>query len=102
MIINCLDSHENSFLKDQSWYQTHVRWVQQKRAPVFTIDPPIEKVDIASKWCLYPVLPLAKIENTSQVYLCDLGIPRNVFKDAGVSYRSPFGHKFITPLHLQT
>ncbi|WAR00959.1 EDC3-like protein [Mya arenaria] len=102
MIVNCLDSHENSFLKDQSWYQSHVRWVKHSRAQVFTIDPPIENVDILPKWCLYPVLPLARLDMTSQVYLCDLGIPKNVFKDAGVTYRSPFGHKFIIPLHLQS
>lgn len=102
MIINCMDSHENSFLKDQAWYQTHVRWIGQSRAPVFTIDPPIETVDIVPKWCLYPVLPLARIDNTSQVYLCDLGLPKNVFKSAGIKYRSPFGHKFIIPLHRQT
>jgi len=99
MIVNCMDSHENSFLKDQAWYQSHVKWLKQCRAPVFTIDPPIETVDIVPKWCLYPMLPLARLDMTSQMYLCDLGLPRKVFKDAGVTYRSPFGHKFIIPLH---
>ncbi|KAL4227472.1 enhancer of mRNA decapping [Mactra antiquata] len=102
MIINCMDSHENSFLKDQPWYQAHVRWVSQSRAPVFSIDPPIETVDITPKWCLYPVLPLAKIDMTSQLYLCDLGLPKKIFSDAGIKYKSPFSHKFIIPLHSKT
>ncbi|XP_053405108.1 enhancer of mRNA-decapping protein 3-like [Mercenaria mercenaria] len=102
MIVNCMDSHENSFLKDQAWYQTHVRWVSHSRAPVFTIDPPIESVDILPKWCLYPVLPLARTDVTPQVYLCDLGLPKEVFKNAGITYKSPFSHKFIIPLHPQS
>lgn len=102
MIVNCMDNHENSFLKQQSWYQSHVRWVSQCRAPVFTIDPPIKESEIIPKWCLFPVLPLATSEITSQVYLCDIGLPRNVFKEVGITYRSPFGHKFTIPLHPKT
>lgn len=102
MIINCLDSHENSFLRDQAWYKSHVSWVSHCRAPVFSIDPPIETTDIVPKWCLYPVLPLVRSDMTPHIYLCDLGLPRKVFKDAGITYRSPFGHKFVIPLHPNT
>lgn len=102
MIINCMDSHENSFLKDQAWYQSHVRWVSHSRAPVFSVDPPIETVDILPKWCLYPVLPLARTDVNPQVYLCDLGLPKKVFSKAGITYKSPFSHKFVIPLHLKS
>lgn len=99
MIINCMDSHENSVLQEQNWYQAHIKWATENRAQVFAIDPPMESVPIQPKWCLWPCLPLALVKNSAQAYLCDLGLPKKVFKDVGITYKSPFSHKFIIPIH---
>lgn len=99
MIVNCMDSHENSVLQEQSWYQAHIKWATENRAQIFAIDPPMENVPIQPKWCLWPCLPLDLVNNSAQAYLCDLGLPKKVFKDVGITYKSPFSHKFIIPLH---
>ena len=99
MIINCMDSHENSVLQEQTWYQAHIKWATENRAQVFAIDPPMENVPIQPKWCLWPCLPLDMVKNSAQAYLCDLGLPKKVFKDVGITYKSPFSHKFIIPLY---
>ena len=94
-----MDSHENSVLQEQTWYQAHIKWATENRAQVFAIDPPMENVPIQPKWCLWPCLPLDMVKNSAQAYLCDLGLPKKVFKDVGITYKSPFSHKFIIPLY---
>ncbi|KAL3866142.1 hypothetical protein ACJMK2_043471 [Sinanodonta woodiana] len=98
MIINCMDS-EGDHVHNQTWYKTHEEWANQNKAPVLTIDPLKDDATIQAKWCLQLVLPLPLKGNNSQVYLCDLGFPKQVFLDAGIKYISPFSHKFVIPLH---
>ncbi|KAK3609112.1 hypothetical protein CHS0354_007790 [Potamilus streckersoni] len=98
MIINCMDSHESD-MPQQTWYKIHEEWANQNKAPVLTIDPLINGTTVQAKWCLQLVLPLPLKGNNSQVYLCDLGFPKQVFLDAGIKYISPFSHKFVIPLH---
>lgn len=102
MIINCMDSHENSVLQEQNWYQAHIKWAKENRAQVFAIDPPMENVPIQPKWCLWPCLPLDLVKNSAQAYLCDLGLPTKVFRDVAITYKSPFSHKFIIPIHQKS
>ncbi|UYV80885.1 EDC3 [Cordylochernes scorpioides] len=76
------------------------RWAQACAAPALVLDPPpLPRLTIARpKWCLVPILPFPYAEDLS-IYLCDLGIPRDVFQRLGIQYRSPFGSKFLIPLY---
>ncbi|XP_005309278.1 enhancer of mRNA-decapping protein 3 [Trachemys scripta elegans] len=101
LVINCLDCHENAFLRDQPWYKAAVDWANQNRAPVLSIDPPMSEMEqgIDAKWSLALGLPLPLGERAGRVYLCDIGIPQKVFQEVGINYHSPFGCKFVIPLH---
>ncbi|XP_041442630.1 enhancer of mRNA-decapping protein 3-like isoform X3 [Xenopus laevis] len=101
LVINCLDCNENSFLRDQPWYRAAVDWANQNRAPVLNIDPPVgdHVQGIDAKWSLELGLPLALGEQAGRIYLCDIGIPQKVFREVGIGYHSPFGCKFVIPLH---
>lgn len=101
LIINCLDCHENTFLMDQPWYRAAADWANQNRAPVLSLDPPGsgQGQAVEAKWSLSLCLPLPLAEGAGRVYLCDIGIPRQVFQEVGIKYLSPFGCKFVIPLH---
>uniref|UniRef100_A0A3P9KS97 Enhancer of mRNA-decapping protein 3 n=2 Tax=Oryzias latipes TaxID=8090 RepID=A0A3P9KS97_ORYLA len=101
LIINCLDCHENTFLMDQPWYRAAANWANQNRAPVLSLDPPVSGQGhaVEAKWSLSLCLPLALGEGAGRVYLCDIGFPRQVFQEVGIKYQSPFGCKFVIPLH---
>ncbi|KAI3377010.1 hypothetical protein L3Q82_000234 [Scortum barcoo] len=93
LVINCLDCHENRLLREQSWYQSAADWANQNRAPVLSIDPAVSEQDqaVEAKWTLSLGLPLPLAKAESRVYLCDIGIPKQVFQEVGISYHSPFG-----------
>ncbi|KAM6961459.1 enhancer of mRNA-decapping protein 3 [Aplochiton taeniatus] len=101
LIINCLDSHENTCLMDQPWYRVAADWANQNRAPVLSIDPPVSGQGLAveAKWSLALGLPLPLAEGAGRIYLCDIGLPCQVFQEVGIKYKSPFGCKFVIPLH---
>lgn len=101
LVINCLDCHENQLLREQPWYQSAADWANQNRAPVLTIDPPVsvQHQTVEAKWTLSLGLPLPLPDTDSRVYLCDIGIPMLVFQEVGIGYHSPFGCKFVIPLH---
>lgn len=101
LVINCLDCHENAFLRDQPWYKAAVDWANQNRAPVLSLDPPVNEMEqeVDAKWSLALGLPLPLSERAGRLYLCDIGIPQNVFQEVGINYHSPFGCKFVIPLH---
>ncbi|XP_012697000.1 enhancer of mRNA-decapping protein 3 [Clupea harengus] len=101
LVINCLDSHENAFLQDQPWYRAAGDWASQNRAPVLSIDPPVsgQEAAVEAKWSLSLGLPLPLSESGGRVYLCDIGVPKQVFQEVGIKYHSPFGCKFVIPLH---
>lgn len=101
LVINCLDCHENPLLREQTWYQSAADWANQNRAPVLSIDPAVsgQPPTVEAKWTLSLGLPLPLTETESRVYLCDIGIPKLVFQEVGIRYHSPFGCKFVIPLH---
>ncbi|CAH1796386.1 unnamed protein product [Owenia fusiformis] len=99
IIINAMDTHDNSNMKVQTWYTSVVEWTNQSKAQVIAIDPPVEGSTIGTKWSLSLAMPLNLSEKCGQIYLCDIGLPKKVFKEVGVKYLSPFGHKFLIPLH---
>ncbi|XP_059208828.1 enhancer of mRNA-decapping protein 3-like [Centropristis striata] len=101
LVINCLDCHENPLLREQTWYQSAADWANQNRAPVLSIDPAVssQHQTVEAKWTLSLGLPLPLPETESRVYLCDIGIPKLVYQEVGIRYHSPFGCKFVIPLH---
>ncbi|KAM9366419.1 enhancer of mRNA-decapping protein 3-like isoform 2-T2 [Symphorus nematophorus] len=101
LVINCLDCHENLLLREQSWFKSAADWANQNRAPVLSIDPAVSEQHqtVEAKWSLCLGLPLPLAEAESRVYLCDIGIPKMVFQEVGINYHSPFGCKFVIPLH---
>lgn len=56
---------------------------------------------VSIKHSILPLLPLNGIDGThgGKLYLCNLGIPERFYTEAGIKYRSPFGHKFVIPIH---
>jgi len=100
MIIDAMVGHENH--QPTPWLPYAVSWANQNKAPVMSIDPciPNSKVDLPNiKWAISLGLPLIKSPTAGRLYLADLGIPRGVFRDAGIQYVSPFKDKFCIPLY---
>lgn len=76
-------------------------WVNSNRAPALAIDPS-PTVGIGGfdpKYSILPALPLYHGNRNGKLYLCNLGIPDQVFADVGITYKSPFGAKFVIPLY---
>lgn len=77
-----------------------IDWINENRAPVLALDPPINGTPgVITKFSLVPVLPLSHSPQNGKIYLCNLGFPSEVFKQLGIKYLSPFGPKFVIPLH---
>lgn len=66
------------------------------------VDPPTTGIsNLSIKCSILPMLPLENIsESCGKLYLSNLTIPDKFFRDAGITYKSPFGHKFVIPLHI--
>ncbi|XP_012157998.1 enhancer of mRNA-decapping protein 3 isoform X1 [Ceratitis capitata] len=78
------------------------KWLSENRASVLAVDPPPDGIkDVSIKYTILPILPLNGISsnNYGKLYLCNLGIPDKFYRDAGIKYKSPFGHKFVIPIH---
>lgn len=65
------------------------------------VDPPVSGIaNFSIKCSILPILPLENISSQcGKVYLSNLAIPDKFYRDAGINYKSPFGHKFVIPLH---
>jgi len=99
VIVSALDGDTD--LSSEAWYQSVVEWANANKAPVLCLDPPSDRVGIVAKWSLAVALPLAYSDRCGQIYLCDLGLPARLYREAGLkTYESPFAHKFVIPLHL--
>ncbi|XP_076236354.1 enhancer of mRNA-decapping protein 3 [Calliopsis andreniformis] len=76
------------------------RWANSNRAPILAIEPPATGTPgILSKFSLLGGLPLSHSVDNGRLYLCNLALPNKVYEDVGITYRSPFGPKFVIPLH---
>nr|CAI5824480.1 unnamed protein product [Callosobruchus analis] len=81
-------------------YPALAEWVNKNKAPVLALDPPTVGIPgIMPKFSLLPVLPLPHSLNNGKLYLCNLGFPVDIFNEVGIKYKSPFGPKFVIPLH---
>ncbi|XP_030386188.1 enhancer of mRNA-decapping protein 3 [Scaptodrosophila lebanonensis] len=91
--------------------------------------PPCGIKDVAIKYSILPILPLNGIStatktslvattpststtiatpseatamstsNCGRLFLCNLGIPEKFYRDCGIKYKSPYGHKYVIPIH---
>ena len=96
LILNGLESPKPSkFIIDHQL----IKYIENCKASVVSIDPPVNGSVIQSKWCITPVLPMPMSSNCGRVYLCDLGFTKNMFQSVNIKYQSPFGAKFLIPLH---
>ncbi|XP_003428062.1 enhancer of mRNA-decapping protein 3 [Nasonia vitripennis] len=79
------------------------KWANGNRASILAIEPPSSGTPgIISKYSLVSGLPLSHCAENGRLYLCNLALPSKVFCDVGITYRSPFGPKFVIPLHLNS
>ncbi len=78
-----------------------MKYVDKSKASVLTIDPSGESSLVPSKWCVASVLPPAEVsaKQSGRLFLCDLGFTKAIFAAVGIKYQSPFGAKFLIPLH---
>jgi len=66
---------------------------------VLAVDPPPQPLNLEVKMTLTWGLPLSHSAQAGKLYLVNLGVPRNIYKDANIKWSSPFGAKFVIPLH---
>jgi len=84
----------------QARYRAAAEWANENRAPILALDPPPAGTPgVDTKFSLVSVLPLAHSLDNGKLYLCNLAFPQQVFKEVGIKYSSPFGPKFVIPLH---
>ena len=103
LIVTAMEDQEMwSQERCQPWHRAAVCWAETKRAPVLAIDPPPHTPALTVKMALVGNLPLSHPKEGGQLYLANLGIPKNVYKEVGIKFASPFGAKFVIPLHHPT
>jgi len=83
----------------QPWHRAAISWAEGNRAPVLAIDPPPHPPPLDIKMSLTWALPLSYSPQSGKLYLVNLGIPKNIYKEVGIKFSSPFGAKFVIPLH---
>lgn len=99
-VVNALEDEEMCFQQRiQPWHRGAVAWAQNLKAPVLAIDPPPEIPVLVPRRSLVGLLPLAQPAQCGQLFLANLGVPKNLFKELGIKYTSPFGSKFVIPLY---
>lgn len=76
------------------------KWANNNRAPILAIEPPSSGTPgVISKFSMLGALPLAHSPDNGRLYLLNLALPNKVYSDVGITYRSPFGPKFVIPLY---
>lgn len=96
LIVVALAEHSDKLML----YSSLTNWINNNRAPVLALDPPaVGTPGVQTKFSLVPVLPLAHSSENGKIYLCNLGFPIEIFSQVGIKYQSPFGPKFVIPLH---
>ena len=100
IIVAALGSDTADMSSTRGWHQTAVSWVNENKAPVLALDPPLDGGGVLDiKWSMTGSLPLSYSKQCGQVYLSDLGIPREIYQEVGIVYHSPFINKFVIPLY---
>jgi enhancer of mRNA-decapping protein 3 len=100
LVLCAMDNHADSSKPTANVRANIAAWLGRNRAIVMAIDPPATGPSVAAAKCsLSLALPLALGERCGQVLLCDVALPRCVYRELGIQYSSPFAHKFVIPLH---
>ena len=94
LILNSFDASNT-----HAWTRGLLKFIESCKASVLAIDPACEGTCIKSKWCVVPVMPMVMSPDCGRVYLCDLGFTKGLFNAVNIKYQSPFGAKFLIPLH---
>jgi enhancer of mRNA-decapping protein 3 len=81
------------------WLPAAMQWIKNSRASVMGLDPPPQGTGIELKLSLVGSLPLAHSNANGKLYLCNLGLPASIYQELGITFKSPFGPKFIIPIH---
>jgi len=100
LIVTAMEDQEMwSQERCQPWHRSATAWAEACRAPVLAIDPPPHPPALEVKMTLVGGLPLHHPPEAGKLYLANLGIPKNIYKEVGIKFSSPFGAKFVIPLH---
>jgi len=100
LIVTAMEDQEMwSQERCQPWHRSATAWAEACRAPVLAIDPPPHPPALEVKMTLVGCLPLHHPPEAGKLYLANLGIPKNIYKEVGIKFSSPFGAKFVIPLH---
>ena len=100
LIVTAMEDQEMwSQERCQPWHRSATAWAEACRAPVLAIDPPPHAPAFEVKMTLVGGLPLQHPPEAGKMYLANLGIPKNIYKEVGIKFSSPFGAKFVIPLH---
>jgi len=100
LIVTAMEDQEMwSQERCQPWHRSATAWAEACRAPVLAIDPPPHPPALEVKMTLVGGLPLHHPQEAGKLYLANLGIPKNIYKEVGIKFSSPFGAKFVIPLH---
>ncbi|XP_065572821.1 enhancer of mRNA-decapping protein 3-like [Artemia franciscana] len=100
LIVCCLENASNNPVRIDHFVESASEWANKQRAPKLVIDPPVRKEAIIdAKATLVPYLPLSHGGELGNLYLINLCIPEEIFKSVGIRYFSPFGARFLIPLH---
>jgi len=100
LIVTAMEDQEMwSQERCQPWHRNATAWAESCKAPVLAIDPPPHPPALEVKMTLVGGLPLRHPQEAGKLYLANLGIPKNIYKEVGIKFSSPFGAKFVIPLH---
>ncbi|XP_054278956.1 enhancer of mRNA-decapping protein 3-like [Macrosteles quadrilineatus] len=77
-----------------------VSWASDSKSVMLAIEPPGSGTPgIPVKHSLMSGLPVAHCQDNGNLFLVNLAVPQMVFTRLNIRYRSPFGSKFVIPLH---
>lgn len=86
-----------------------IRWANQANTPILALDIPsgvnattgqTPGEFIRAQWTVTLALPKTGLlpENTGELFLADIGIPKETYRRIGLTYVAPFGERFWVPL----
>ncbi len=90
-----------------------IEWANAANAPTLSLDVPsgvdattgeILGTAITPQWTMTLALPKTGLlpPKTGDLWLADIGIPEEVYRQVGIDYTCPFGKRFRVPLNIDT
>jgi len=77
-----------------------VTWANDSKSVLLAVEPPgAGTPGVPVRHSLVSGLPAAHCPDNGNLFLVNLAIPQRVFSQLNIRYRSPFGSKFVIPLH---